>query len=490
LNLNLTHKKLVAIVSGNAETLPDHKIDIIYYDSRLINTSRNGVFFALNGRRNGHDFLQKAYDKGIRSFVVSQQVDLPDDALIITVDDTLRALQDIAKHYRNQFSYPVLAITGSLGKTTIKEWLYFLLADEFNIIRSPKSFNSQIGVAISLLEMTNEHDFAIIEADISHPDEMEFIEDMVSPTLGIYTGVGHFYADNFESQKVHAAEHLKLFKHTNITFALSEHKSELRRNKINADIIDFDNWKKVDFSQLSYPNNRIIALHVAEFLGINKDVLTKKASQLPVLSNRMEVFEGQDNNLIINDSYNIDVDALEQALSYQFSSDERKDKIVVLDLSFVEENRKKAILDVVNSYSPNQLFILENNKVPQELLEVKNSSILFKGAYRSRLKDTVLLFKNRKHETWVEFDLKAVEHNISVFQNKLPEKTKILVMVKASSYGSGDLNIPHFLQQLGIDYLGVAYTDEGTTLRENGITLPILIMNTEIDAFEDVIKFG
>lgn len=490
MNLNLTHKKLVAIVSGNAETLPDHKIDIIYYDSRLINTSRNGVFFALNGRRNGHDFLQKAYDKGIRSFVVSQQVDLPDDALIITVDDTLRALQDIAKHYRNQFSYPVLAITGSLGKTTIKEWLYFLLADEFNIIRSPKSFNSQIGVAISLLEMTNEHDFAIIEADISHPDEMEFIEDMVSPTLGIYTGVGHFYADNFESQKVHAAEHLKLFKHTNITFALSEHKSELRRNKINADIIDFDNWKKVDFSQLSYPNNRIIALHVAEFLGINKDVLTKKASQLPVLSNRMEVFEGQDNNLIINDSYNIDVDALEQALSYQFSSDERKDKIVVLDLSFVEENRKKAILDVVNSYSPNQLFILENNKVPQELLEVKNSSILFKGAYRSRLKDTVLLFKNRKHETWVEFDLKAVEHNISVFQKKLPEKTKILVMVKASSYGSGDLNIPHFLQQLGIDYLGVAYTDEGTTLRENGITLPILIMNTEIDAFEDVIKFG
>ena len=173
MNLNLTHKKLVAIVSGNAETLPDHKIDIIYYDSRLINTSRNGVFFALNGRRNGHDFLQKAYDKGIRSFVVSQQVDLPDDALIITVDDTLRALQDIAKHYRNQFSYPVLAITGSLGKTTIKEWLYFLLADEFNIIRSPKSFNSQIGVAISLLEMTNEHDFAIIEADISHPDEID-----------------------------------------------------------------------------------------------------------------------------------------------------------------------------------------------------------------------------------------------------------------------------------------------------------------------------
>ncbi|RYM35484.1 alanine racemase [Brumimicrobium glaciale] len=489
MNLNLTHKKLVDIVSGNAEMLPEQKIDIIYYDSRLINTSRNGVFFALNGRRNGHDFLQKAYDKGIRSFVVSQQVDLPNDAIIIAVDDTLRALQAVARNHRNHFSYPVLAITGSLGKTTIKEWLYFLLADEFNIIRSPKSFNSQIGVAISLLQMTDEHNFAIIEADISHPDEMEFIEDMVSPTLGIYTGVGHFYADNFESQKVHAAEHLKLFKHANITFALSEHKNELRKSKINADIVDFDSWKNVDFSQLSYSNNRVIALHVAEFLGIEKESLIKKASQLPVLSNRMEVFEGQDDNLIINDSYNIDVDALEQALSYQFSSDERKDKIVVLDLSFVEENRKQVILDVVNSYKPTQLFILENNKVPQELLDVKNSSILFKGSYRSRLKETVQLFKNRKHETWVEFDLKSVEHNISVFQNKLPEGTKTLVMVKASSYGTGDVNIPHFLQQLGIDYLGVAYTDEGTTLRENGITLPILIMNTEINAFDDIIRF-
>ena len=490
MNLNLRHKKLVDIVSGNAEMLSEQIIDIIYYDTRLINNGRNGVFFALNGRRNGHDFLRKAYDKGIRSFIVSEEVELPEDAIVIRVYDTLRALQDIAKHHRNQFSYPVLAITGSLGKTTIKEWLYFLLADEFNIIRSPKSFNSQIGVAISLLEMTNEHDFAIIEADISHPNEMEFIEDMVSPTLGIYTGVGHFYADNFESQKVHAAEHLKLFKYANITFTLSEHKNELRKSKINAEIVGFEDWKTVDLSQLSYSNNRVITLHVAEFLGVEKEVLLKKASQLPVLSNRMEIFEGQDNNLIINDSYNIDVDALEQAVAYQFSSDERKDKIVVLDLSYVEENRKKDILDVVNSYAPNQLFILENNNVPQELLDVKNSSILFKGSYRSHLKETVQLFKNRKHETWVEFDLKSIEHNIAVFQKKLPKKTKVLVMVKASSYGTGDINIPHFLQQLGIDYLGVAYTDEGTTLRENDITLPILIMNTEIDAFDDVIKYG
>ena len=490
MNLNLTHKEFIKIIDGNENQSSSQDINRIYYDTRIINAVNNSVFFALKSRRNGHDFIQKAYDKGIRSFVVSQKVKLPEDATLITVENTLRALQQLAQHHRNQFHYPVLAITGSLGKTTIKEWLYFLLSEEYNIIRSPKSFNSQIGVAISLLEMSQEHDLAIIEADISHPNEMEFIEDMVSPTLGIYTGVGHYYADHFESQKKHATEHLKLFKHANITFALETHKSELRRNKINAEIIDYNDWSTIDFSHLSHPNNRIIALHVAEFLGIERTILFKKVSLLPTLSNRLEVFEGIDNNLIINDSYNIDIDALEQALSYQFSSDERQDKIVVLDVSFIEESKQHSILNIVNSYQPKEIFIIKDNHVPKALMEVKNASILFKGSYRSRLKETVLLFKNRKHETWVEFDLKAIENNIRTFQNKLPEKTKTLVMVKASSYGTGDNNLPHFLQQIDIDYLGVAYTDEGSTLRENKITLPILVMNTEVNAFEDLIRFN
>lgn len=490
MNLNLSHNELVKIINGTYNFLSDENIHVVYYDSRLINSTQKGVFFALKDRRDGHDFVQKAYDKGIRTFVVSKPVDLPKDTVIINVKDTLLALQQLAKHHRNQFSYPVLAITGSLGKTTIKEWLYFLLSKDKNIIRSPKSFNSQIGVAISLLGMTEAHDLAIIEADISHPNEMDRIEDMVSPTLGIYTGVGHFYKDNFESQKEHVAEHLKLFKYANFTFALEKHKSELRRNKINAEIIKDTHWKEIDFSQFSYPDNRKIALYVAEFLGVDRKEILQKATQLPSLSHRMEVFEGVDDNLIIDDSYNIDIDALEQALAYQFSSDERQDKIVVLDLSFVDSSRKTALLERVEAYQPKKLFLIENGEIPQELKEIKNSSILFKGSYRSNLKDIVLLFKNRKHETWVEFDLKAIEHNIKVFQNKLPEGVKTLVMVKASSYGTGDVNIPHFLQQIGVDYLGVAYTDEGATLRENDITLPILVMNSEIDAYHDLIRLN
>lgn len=490
MKINLPYEDFVRINEG--ESSQDHEgiIDVVYYDSRLIHSVENSAFYALKGRRNGHDFLLNAYNRGIRIFIISEDVDLPDDAITIRVDDTLRALQRVAKQHRNKFSYPVLAITGSLGKTTIKEWLYFLLADEFKVIRSPKSYNSQIGVAISLLELSDDYDFAIIEADISHPNEMDYIEDMVSPTLGIYTGIGKFYADNFDSQVHHAAEHLKLFKYANITFALEKHYAELRRNKINSDVVLRGAWDDIDFSQLTYPDNRKISLHVAQFLGVDREVLLKKVKQLPSLSNRMEVFEGQDNNLIINDSYNIDIDALEQGLSYQFSSDEREDKVVVLDLSFVSESRKTAILEIVKSFSPKKTFIIEDNKIPQELLEVKNSSILFKGSYRSRLKDIVLLFKNRKHETWVEFDLKVIEHNLKTFQHKIPVGTLTLAMVKASSYGTGDVNIPHFLQQVGVDYFGVAYTDEGTTLRENGISLPILVLNTEGDAFEDIIRFN
>lgn len=489
MNLNLENKALKSIISGNSSGDLEGYTNIIYYDTRLIHNPQSATFFAIRNRRDGHDFLQKAYQKGIRTFVVEKEVQLPEGAQIITVPNTLRALQKVAKHHRDQFSYPVIGITGSLGKTTIKEWLYFLLSDDYKVVRSPKSFNSQIGVAISLMELSDEHDLALIEADISHPQEMDFIEEMISPTIGIYTGIGKYYAENFSSQEEHAAEHLKLFKYANVTFAREEIKSELRRNKINAEIIREGMWDDINFSSLSYPNNRKIALHVAQYLGVSRDVLLKKVFQLPVLSNRMEVFEGQDNNLIINDSYNIDIDALEQALSYQFSSNERENKVVVLDFSFVDPTRKNAILEVVKSFSPHQVFIIEDNQLPPELLEIKNSSILFKGSYRSNLKDIVLLFKNRKHETWIEFDLKAIENNIQKFREKIPAPTRLLAMVKASSYGTGDTNIPHFLQQIGVEYLGVAYTDEGTTLRENGITLPILVLNTEGDAFEDLIRF-
>jgi alanine racemase len=489
LKLGLTHKEIATIVDGETLKDVDGKVDILIYDTRMITSDRAGVFFALRNKRNGHTFCEKAYEKGVRCFVVSEEVDLPSDACIIKVKDTLEAIQAIAKHHRNQFSYPVLAITGSLGKTMIKEWLYFFIKDHFKVVRSPKSYNSQLGVAISLLEMTETHDFAIIEADISHPNEMTKLEEMISPTLGVFTGVGKNYEDNFESKKQHNAEHLKLFRHANITFALSEEHSALRRSKINAELTDIEEWSDFKPTEKPFAKNLTLALFVASFLGVSKSELLEKIKLLPKLSNRMEVFEGQNDNLIINDTYNIDIDALEQSLEYQFSSDEREKKVVVLELSNLRKDRKEQIISLVESYKPDQFFIIEDATIPKELKELRGVSILFKGPYDSSLKELVKQFKNRKHETWVEFDLKAVKHNIDIIQSKLQPETKILVMVKASSYGTGDVNIPHFLQQVGVDYLGVAYTDEGTTLREKGVQLPILVMNTEQNAFDDITKF-
>ena len=489
MKLSLSHSELAQILHGTDHQVASGEIAIVSYDTRRMTTNRPSVFFALKGlQKDGHLYVQQAYDKGCRCFVVSKAVELPNDAHVIYVEDTLKALQLLAKTHREKFSIPVVAITGSFGKTTIKEWLYFLLKDHYVICRSPKSYNSQLGVALALLELEEKHELAIIEADISHPNEMDTLEDMISPTLGVFTRLGSHYLENFEDQEAHLNEHLKLFKHANFTVALKEYASSFRRRKIPAILTDTEEWKDILIQQDRFPENRALCLKMAEFLGQEKSHLQERMKDLPVLSGRQEVFEGINGNFIINDTYNIDIDALEQALEYQFSSQEKKRRIVVLDLSSLNERRKEEVLQLVNRYQPDGLHLIENGVLPSELREEQNTSILFKGSYRSPLGELVQQFKNRKHETWVEFDLKAIQHNLRYLQSLLSPGTLTMVMVKASSYGTGDVKIPHFLQENGVDYLGVAYADEGATLRENGISLPVMVMNSEINAFGDMIR--
>ena len=489
MKLNISHNNLSEIVNGNILQSTLGSIDIVIYDSRKIATTRKGVFFALKGsQRDGHYYCKDAYDKGVRCFIVSQNTSLPDDAHIIKVENTLAAFQLLAKYHRNKFSIPFIAITGSFGKTTLKEWLYFLLKDHYTICRTPKSYNSQIGVAHSLLELNEKHELAIIEADISHPEEMEKLEEIISPTLGVFTGLGSHYLENFKDQEHHLGEHLKLFTHTNFTFILDKYASPFRRKKINTIITSVNEWKALLAEKEQFPEIKALCLKVAVFLGVKEEVLKTHIYDLPVLSGRQEVFEGINGNLIINDSYNIDIDALEQALEYQFSSREREEKVVVLDLNYVNDYRKKEILQLVNRYHPDNIIVIENDVVPEELKSIRNTSILFKGSFNSNLNKIVQQFKNRKHETRISFDLKAIHYNLNYLRGLANENTLTLVMVKASSYGTGDIQIPHFLQENGVNYLGVAYADEGATLRENGILLPIIVMNSEESAFEDIIR--
>jgi alanine racemase len=492
LKLNYAHSELEAILSGKVIQNTSGTITTVIYDTRRMAANGKVAFFALQGKnKSGESYCQDAYDKGCRCFVVKNEVNLPKDAHVVQVENVLHALQQFAKYHRHQFSIPVIGITGSYGKTTLKEWLYFLLKEEYKICRSPKSYNSQIGVAHSLLTIEPHHDLVIIEADISHPDEMTKLEEMIAPTLGVFTGIGSYYQENFADQEHHLNEHLTLFRGCNFTFISTDYHSVFRRRKINVEETHYtdEEWKDLIPSSAQFPENRALSFKVATFLGLERAALVKKAASLPILPGRMEVFEGINNNIIINDAYNVDIDALEQALEYQFTVQKKPKNIVVLSLEAIDENRIKRIQSIVERYAPDQSFILKKDQeLPTELLTVRDATILFKGSFLSGLADKVKVLKNRKHETWVQFDLPAIKQNLQYLRTCVPPSTKILVMVKASSYGTGDTQIPYFLQENSIDYLGVAYTDEGATLRENGITLPVLVMNTEDEAFEDMVR--
>jgi alanine racemase len=461
------------------------------------------VFFALQGiKKNGLIYCEDAYKKGVRCFVVAEKISLPDDCFIIQVDDTLRSLQKLAIYHRSLIQYPIIAITGSYGKTTIKEWMYFLLKDHFQIGRTPKSYNSQIGVAHSILALPVEADFGIIEADISHPGEMDALEEMIAPQIGIFTGVGTYYTHNFENQQQHIDEHLKLFARCGVTITVKEFSSDLRRRKINFEIAEKEKWTNFIQKRLPFINNQLLLFEAVSFLGLPLETIESKANKLPQLPGRLEIFEGINENLVIDDTYNIDIDALDQALEYLMASKEKSKKVLILETKGVEEFQKEKIIQLVERYEVKNVLILENNQIALTkgfetgssdisslLRSINNSAVLIKGPFQSSANQWVELLKKKSHETYLSFDLKAIKHNLNYFRGIIPSNTKLLVMVKAAAYGAGEIKIPHFLQENGVDYLGVAYADEGALLRRNNIHLPIIVMNTENDAFSDIVRF-
>lgn len=492
MKLGITHKELNEKIGGQFLVENDQDIDVVFYDTRRIIPNLKGVFFAIKGKnKSGIEFISKAHSKNVRCFVVEELPErIPENSSVILVKNVLFALQELAKQHRNKFSIPIIAITGSLGKTICKEWLYYLLKTNYKVIRTPKSYNSQLGVALSLLEIDDSHEVGIFEADISHPNEMVRLEEIISPTLGIFTNIGKHHQDNFDDEKHHLDEHLKLFIRCNYTFILDSYHSVFRKRKlktIETSMKDFTHW---NIDQLPFTDNRALCLKCAEFFGINELELKTTQRELPVLSGRQETLEGINNNIIINDSYNIDIDALEQALEGQVASNIRKKKVVVLDLKNVAENKSKQIIQTVQKYRPSEVYLTSDQEFRTKILSLKDSLILFKGPFSSSLSYWVNKIKKQSHETWVEFNLKAIRDNLNFFQNLVPQKTKMLVMVKASTYGAGNARLPHFFQENGADYLGVAFTDEGVALRKAGIDLPIIVMNCESKGHEDLFKYN
>lgn len=496
MKLDKTYTDFCEIIKGTSLTGEvSMYVDQIVYDTRKIIQEENTVFFALSGEfRDGHTFIEAAFSKGIRMFVVSKDVSLDKfpGAYFIKVTDCLIALQDLAHAHRLQFSYPVIAITGSAGKTTVKEWLYHLLSPSLRVIRSPKSYNSQLGVALSLLELHADCDLAIIEVGISKPGEMQRLAEIVQPTIGVFTSFGRSHEENFKTTEEHLSEKLCLFNSVKKTFYPSSIQLNIEQNKkIHGVSLKPENYKKelelLPFDDIASKSNALLAIALAKLFLEDTKVLKERISTLPQLALRMETFEGINSNTIINDTYNLDLDALNHSLEYQIRVANSRKRVVIIGLD--EENyfRKAEVEKIVKAYEPDQLFIIRNNEKLKANFE--NAVVLIKGTRKADMQRLAKQFRLKNHKTYVEIDLSGVRHNISMFKSLLHPETKLLAMVKAQSYGSGVEKMAAFFEQQGMDYLGVAYADEGVELRKQGIKLPILVMNAEEDGFEDCINY-
>lgn len=496
MKINLSIEAFAGVIGATLENENHEIIQLIAFDSRKISNPSNTAFFAFQGEfRNGHDFIQNAYDKGIKTFVVEQKFDAKEfpNATFLFVEDPLLALKRLAKFHRSKFNYPIVAITGSVGKTIVKEWIYHLISGEKKVIRSPKSYNSQIGVALSLLALDESADLAIIEAGISKPGEMQLLKQMIEPTIGIFTAFGSAHRSNFESAEQHLNEKLALFENTHPTFI---HESiELSQNnleKIHCKLVENENFKSIlehsPYQDKASLDNLSICIAFALEIGISEKIISRRIKDLPRLALRMETFDGINENLIINDTYNLDLDALSQSLEFQLSIANGKKRVAILAVDSLNESQKIEIQSTLDKFKLDAVLFVSNENLPS-FSEIQQSVVLIKGTRVAQLQKIARLFQLKKHKTRVEIDFSAVKNNLNYFRSLTQTGTKILVMVKASSYGSGAEKMAEFLEKSGVEYLGVAYADEGVELRKYGIKLPILVMNADEEGFNDIIQY-
>ena len=528
-------------------------------DSRQVNQAKESIFFAFKGqRRDGHQFIPELYRKGVRTFVISQAGFHPvlyPNACFIRTDSVLAVLQEWAKWHRTQYpNLPVIAITGSNGKTIIKEWLSVLLADRFRIVKSPKSFNSQIGVPLSVLGIESKHSLGIFEAGISQKEEMQALEDIIQAQIGIFSNIGEAHAEGFDSQTEKIQEKLNLFKnsqylvypaddlpiHQQVALRYSDKKiyawgtSNLATIPIQLEEINTGQtvvqiqWKRetysivLPFSAKAPVQNSIHCLIILLHFGYGLEQIQEKVQELKAVKMRLELKEAINESLLVDDSYNNDLAGLEIALDFmrrQHSARAKTPKSVILsDLYQMKETPKLLCQKIANLLAQHQIdkFIgigknLQRYRAIFETIGLQRSSffpntqeflsqfspydylqadtILIKGARTFQFEKIAQVLKKRVHPTVLEINLNALAHNFRFYRQQLDSDTKMMVMVKAFAYGSGNYEVASLLEYLGADYLGVAYVDEGIVLRQRGASIPIMVMNSQATDFNLLHKY-
>lgn len=521
------------------------EIDNVSIDSRSLQNNAGTLFFALKGQnRDAHSYIPELIEKGVLNFVVTN---IPENgkykANFYVVTDTLKALQDFAVYYRNLFGFPVIAITGSNGKTIVKEWLNYLLSPDYNVIRSPKSYNSQVGVPLSIIGINEKHNLGIFEAGISTTGEMEKLEPLIRPDIGILTNITAAHDEGFADRTQKITEKLKLFTNVKLLILQKNSKTEAVLNSdIKTFTWSFDKHTNADVTitalknttatqlTISYNKNSFeAAIHFTDdasienavnclmlmlHLGYSENIIQERMAGLYPVELRLQVKVGINGCTIIDDSYSSDYQSLKIALDFLEQQKTHKKKTVILSDVFQSGFTPDELYDKVSEllvankiskvigigetigkqlgnfpnfypYATTQEFLVQYN--PNTFEE---ETILVKGARSFRFEEIVVLLEEKTHETVLEINLNAIIHNLNFYKARVKPETKIMVMVKAFGYGSGSYEIAKVLSHHNVDYLGVAFADEGIALRNAGITTPIMVMNPENSAFNAMTAYN
>ncbi len=523
-------------------------IEWISVDSRSSQHSTQTLFFALVGHRhNGHQYLAELSKKGMTHFVVSQLPNsLHPEHTYLLVPDTQKALQQLAAYYRSLFSFPVIAITGSNGKTIVKEWLNFLLSPEYSIIRSPKSYNSQTGVPLSVFQMNEFHNLGIFEAGISTVSEMEKLEAILKPNVGILTNIGSAHNEGFESIRQKIVEKLKLFTHCKtLIYKKDDLVDEVIMDCFNPENIRFLNWSLQDVradifvktSSIHLKETQITAIYLGNeyqftipfwdqasvenaiscfcmmaHLNYSQENVQQRMQELFPVNMRLQIKPGINNCLLIDDSYSCDYQSLTIALDFLEHQKQHQNKTIILsDIKqsglpdevlypsifelLTKNNIDKIIVvgGVISKYAQAYEKVKSFPNTPSlvsqiDALDLENETVLIKGARDFGFEQVVKALEYRKHETVLEVNLNAITHNLNYYRSKLKPGVGIMVMIKAFGYGSGGYELAKLLSYHHVNYLGVAFADEGISLRNSGIQTPIMVLNPEISSFYSIIQ--
>lgn len=530
----------------------NYLITNLLIDSREAFQPHSTLFFAVKTKNDdGHKYISELYDLGVRNFIIQDYLaewDAYKDANFLQVKDSLIALQSIATYHRKTFNIPIIAVTGSNGKTVTKEWIAHILSAVKKITRSPRSYNSQIGVPLSVWQLDEYTEIGLFEAGISQPNEMGKLQKIIHPTIGVFTNVGDAHQENFKNVKQKCLEKLELFSTCDVIICRgddhlleecmeeacltpkrftwscdplsSSHlvikniESDRKKSIITYSILDYEFSVDLPFVDIASIENATNAIAVALYLNTPINVIKKQVSTLEPVAMRLDVRRGKNNNVLINDAYNSDINSLRIALSFlsQQSTDTKKKKTLILsdilESGYSDEALYRSVADLAMTANIERLIGIGHNitkykkvfkninnnffETTQDFIksglldELVGETILLKGSRSFGFEKISELIEQKTHETVLDVNLDSLIHNFKFYRSRLNSQIKIICMVKADAYGCGAVEVAKTLQYHKCDYLAVAVAEEGVELRRAGIKIPIIVLNPEVNGFAEL----